>query len=372
MQVLFILGTRPEVIKLAPVIQTFYRSGLINVKLCVTSQHQELLRDALSYFNLNPDFNLNIMTPNQSLSLLSSKLILSLSEILPTLNPNLVVVQGDTTSAFIGALSAYYHHIPIAHIEAGLRSFNPYSPFPEEMNRIMISSLAHYHFTPTIQAKKNLENQGIKKNVWVSGNTGIDSLISVQKDLDKNPDLYHHFFSCYNLKTRIVLITAHRRENFGSNFIQLCQAINKLCSLFPDISFVFPRHPNPYIQEQSDKHLLKKSNLILMPPLSYPYFIMLMKKSELILSDSGGIQEEAPVLGKPILITRDTTERNEGISDNAKLIGTDYTTIIKEVSLLLSQGKDYHHMAQIRFPYGKGNASQFILNTLKTQGIIHG
>jgi len=366
MDILFILGTRPEAIKLAPLIQ-LCKHHQQDVAVCVTSQHQELLKEALSYFNLVPDFNLNVMTHNQSLSHLSAALMPCLSDVLSKTKPKWVVVQGDTTSAFMGALAAFYHHIPVAHIEAGLRSSNPYSPFPEEMNRTLISSLATCHFAPTPKAKQHLKKQGITSHVWVCGNTVIDALMSVQKDIKKNQSHYDAFFHPYSFSDRIVLITAHRRENFGHHFQNICKAINALCQAFPEVSFVFPRHPNPHIQSQSDATLKKSPNLFLMPPLSYPYFIALMQKSELIISDSGGIQEEAPALGKPLLITRADTERQEGLSKNAKLVGSSQEEIIKYASLLLHKDDLYLDMSKVRFPYGKGHSSEFIFSVMQDQ-----
>ena len=366
--ILFIFGTRPEAIKLAPLIWEFRKySNEYDIKVCITAQHREMLDQVMKFFKLEPDFDLNIMKPNQSLFYLTSSLILKIENVLRDFNPDLVIVQGDTTTTLVGALAAFYNKSKIAHIEAGLRSSNKYSPFPEEINRKLTGHMADYHFAPTEKSKLNLYKEGITKNIWVVGNTAIDSLF-LGLDLIKKEgeDPYCNYFNYLDFSKKIILVTSHRRENFGEPLRNVCQAIKEISEEFKDIEFVFPVHLNPNVRKSVNEILKGKERIHLVDPLPYPLLIWLMNKSYLVLTDSGGIQEEAPSLGKPVLVLRNVTERIEGIeAGTAKLVGTDKEKIKSSVKYLLENKEAYLKMSKAVNPYGDGKASKRIVKILK-------
>ncbi len=371
MKLLFIFGTRPETIKMAPLIKVFKDNPKFNIKVCVTAQHREMLDQVLNFFDIKPDYDLNIMKPNQTLFELTANLIKRLEDVLESSKPDLIFIQGDTTTAFVGALAGFYKKIKVAHIEAGLRSHNKYSPFPEEINRILAGHIADYHFAPTEKAKENLAKEDIKENVWVVGNTVIDALFLGLKIIDENRDLKSQIESYFNSKfniqnSKLILVTGHRRESFGKPFENICYALREIADANDDVEIVYPVHLNPNVQEPVKRILSNHPKIHLIEPLSYPYLIWLMNKAYLILTDSGGIQEEAPSLGKPVLVMRDVTERIEGINaGTAKLVGTDKDRIIKETLLLLKNKDEYERMTKAVNPYGDGKASMRILEIAK-------
>jgi len=368
-KILFIFGTRPEAIKLAPLIKEFKNSHGFNVKVCVTAQHRKMLDQVLKFFHIEPHYDLNLMKPNQSLFELTANLIKKLEVVLNNFKPDLVLVQGDTTTAFIGALASFYTKTKIAHIEAGLRSNNKYSPFPEEINRTLIGKLADYHFAPTEQAKKNLIKEGIKNNIWVVGNTGIDALfLGLNIIKSQGEEKYYRYFNFIDFSKKIILVTGHRRESFGKPFKNICLALKEIADSFDDIEIVYPVHLNPNVRRPVNEILKGHKRIHLIEPLEYPYFIWLMSKSYLILTDSGGVQEEAPSLGKPVLVMREVTERIEGLKAGvAKLIGTNKEKIVTEVTKILKDQKEYNKMAKAINPYGDGKASKRILKILIEQ-----
>lgn len=363
---MFIFGTRPEAIKMAPIIleaQKVYTSQ--NVKIVLTGQHMEMVSTIMSFFNLNADYNLELMKNSQTLSDISIGGLKNLIPIIEKEKPDLVLVQGDTTTAFIGALAAFYLKISVAHIEAGLRSGDKYSPFPEEVNRKMISNIAEFHFAPTIRTKQNLHNESIVNNVFEVGNSVIDSLKLVNKIVQKDIK-YSDFFSFINPAKKIILVTAHRRENLGQPLLNICNALIKIVNEFEDIEIVFPVHPNPKVKNVVKSFLGSNHKIHLIEPLDYPYLVWLINRSYLILSDSGGIQEEAPSLGKPVLVLRELTERTEGIdAGTAKLVGTNERDIYQSVSELLNNTELYKKMSIATNPYGNGTTSSQILEILK-------
>ncbi len=366
-KVLLIFGTRPEAIKFAPLYDILCKNNnLFETKICLTSQHREMLDPVMSFFNIKPDHDLNIMKPDQTQFDVITSCLLGLEKVLDVEKPDLIMVQGDTTTTFAGSLAGYLKKIKIAHIEAGLRSYNKYSPFPEEMNRVLAGHLADYHFAPTMKAKDNLSREGIHKNVFIVGNTGIDALFQGIKIInDRDRKEFYSFFSDINFNKRIVLITGHRRESFGEPFQNICQAIKNLSEIYPDIEFVYPVHLNPNVHIVVNKILLGIDNVHLLNPLDYPYMLWLLQKSYLVLTDSGGIQEEAPSLGKPVLVMREVTERTEGVeAGNAIIVGTLKDNIIKNASQLLNQPDVYDKMANSINPYGDGHASERILDIL--------
>jgi UDP-N-acetylglucosamine 2-epimerase (non-hydrolysing) len=362
-KIITIFGTRPEAIKLAPLIKEFQNfPNDFELKICVTGQHRELLDQVLDFFNIKPDFDLNLMKSNQTLFDICVEGLKGLEGVLENYNPDLVVVQGDTTTAFIGALAGFYKKIKIAHIEAGLRSGNKLSPYPEEINRVLISHMADLHFAPTQNAAKNLVNENIRKNIWIVGNTVIDALFLGLKIIEQqNEENYRNFFSFLNFSKKIILVTGHRRESFGKPFENMCIALKQIAERYEDVEIVYPVHLNPNVRKPVYEILQDVEKVHLIEPLAYPYFIWLMKNSYLVLTDSGGIQEEAPSLGKPVLVMRDVTERLEGIkAGTAKLVGTDQQKIINEVSELLTSEKLYKKVAKRNNPYGDGKASKRI------------
>ncbi len=367
-KVIFVFGTRPEAIKMAPVINVF-KNDTANFEtiVAVTAQHREMLDQILSFFGIVPDYDLDLMAPNQTLDSLTAKILTGISEILDKVNPNLIFVQGDTTTTFSSSLAAFYKMIPVAHIEAGLRTHNIYSPFPEELNRKITTSMASYHFPPTKQSYQNLLDEGINKNdMKVVGNTVIDSIITVSNKIDSNLERYIKVFEKFDIKfdKKTILVTGHRRESFGGGFQNICKAIQKIAKN-NNIQIIYPVHLNPNVQEPVSRILGNIRNVYLIPPQDYVPFIFLMKKAYIILTDSGGVQEEAPSLGKPVLVMRDTTERQEGIdAGTAKLVGTNVSKIVNSVETLLNDNILYDKMAKAVNPYGDGNTSKMIYNYL--------
>ena len=377
-KILLVFGTRPEAIKMAPLVKELQKyPNIFELTICVTGQHRQMLDQVLNLFEIKPDFDLNIMKANQDLYDITSRILLGMRNILKQVQPDIVFVHGDTTTSTSAALAAFYQQIPIAHIEAGLRTHHIYSPWPEEMNRLLTSRLATYHFCPTLLAKKNLLTENIKnESIQVTGNTVIDALhwvikkINVSKsaasELNKTLKKEGYDSSRLNSEKRLVLITGHRRENLGEGFLNICNAIEQLADKYPSVDFVYPVHLNPNVKKPVEEILGKKNkneNIFLIPPLDYLPFVYLMSKSYLILSDSGGIQEEAPGLGKPVLVMRDTTERPEAIeAGTVMLVGTDQHKIENSVSNLLDEKKRYQSMSKAKNPFGDGNASKEIVD----------
>ena len=376
-KVLFVFGTRPEAIKMVPVIQEMKsQSPKFKVVVCVTAQHREMLDQVLSLFNIKPEYDLNIMTKRQSLPQLTANIILKATEVMKKENPDIVFVQGDTTTTFAAAQAAFYLKIPIAHIEAGLRTGDKYSPFPEEINRRLTSVMADFHFAPTERAKRNLIAEDYKESsIFVTGNTVIDALLTVirsQKPEVRKKSLEKHFQEKWNLilsndsdNSKLILVTGHRRESFGEGFKRICEALRILAENNPDVQIVYPVHLNPNIQEPVYSILGDIDNIHLISPLDYDPFVYLMSQSYLILTDSGGIQEEAPTLGVPVLVMRDTTERPEGIeAGSAKLVSTNIDTITAEAQNLLDNRSEYKKMSKVANPYGDGKASKRIIKII--------
>lgn len=367
-RVLCFVGTRPEAIKLAPVIhalQCFPQQ--VKVKLCSTGQHREMLSQAFLDFQLSPDFDLDVMRANQTLADLSSRLFYSIDALLAEEKPEWILVQGDTTTVMVASLCAFYRKTKVAHIEAGLRSFDKHAPFPEELNRRVASMVADIHFAPTEQARENLKAEGIpSRQIIVTGNTVIDALLWMLPIVkaEKLP-LPEDVERAVAANKKIILITSHRRENFGSAFEQICFAIRELTEAYPDIHFVYPVHLNPNIQKPAQSILGDNQHVSLIAPQTYKQFIRLMDLAHLILTDSGGVQEEGSILGKPVLVLRDVTERPEGVAAGvSKLVGTKKGKIVAEVSLLLTDLGAYRKMAVIRNPYGDGKASERIAEAI--------
>jgi len=365
-KVAFIFGTRPEAIKLFPLILAFREHPRLETHVCVTGQHREMLDQILTEFGIVPEVDLHLMQHNQTLSSLASRAIAAIDGYLSDYNPDIVLVQGDTTTVLCASLAAFYHRIPVGHIEAGLRTWDRYFPYPEEINRVLTTRLVEYHFAPTIKAKGNLLKEGVSiDRILVTGNTVIDALqLAIQKVRLSNGKISNITEKLTNQENSkpMVLITGHRRENFGRGFQNICEAIAQLANIFPDTSFVYPVHLNPNVREPVFRRLNNYHNVFLIDPLDYLSFVALMDRSTLILTDSGGIQEEAPSLGKPVLVMRDETERPEAIeAGTVKLVGTDLKCIVDNVSQLLTDTDTYQSMARAINPYGDGKASQRIL-----------
>lgn len=367
MKILFFFGTRPEAIKLAPLIKEFQRrQDRFKIKVCISAQHREMLDQVLKFFDITPDYDLNIMKPDQSLFDITVNTLRGIEKVLDEYRPDWIFLQGDTTTTFIGALAGYYKKVKIAHIEAGLRSFNKYSPFPEELNRVLASHLADLHFAPTERAKQNLINESIDKDsIYVVGNTVIDALfMTLEKVKAMNSDSFDSLFDEIDFSKRIILVTGHRRESFGRPFKNICNALKDLAQN-NNVEMVYPVHLNPNVRRPVFEILGGLDNVHLIEPLDYPAFVYLMDKSYLILTDSGGVQEEAPSLGKPVLVMRDVTERVEGVeAGTCMLVGTKKNLIVNEASRLL-EGRDfYEKMATANNPYGDGRASERIVEIM--------
>lgn len=383
-KIMLVFGTRPEAIKMAPLVKSFQaEKGDFDTIVCVTGQHREMLDQVLSIFDIKPDYDLNIMKQGQDLYDVTARVLTGMRDVLKEAQPDVVLVHGDTTTSTASALAAFYQQIPVGHVEAGLRTHNIYSPWPEEMNRLITGRIASYHFSPTLLSKQNLLNEGVKDEVVIiTGNTVIDALYMVVDKIknDKNLNtelesvLQNAGYDVNRLKDgkKLVLITGHRRENFGGGFITMCTAIKDLQTKYPEVDFVYPMHLNPNVRkpihEVFGEDLSNLENMFFIEPLEYLSFVYLMEKSNLVLTDSGGIQEEAPGLGKPVLVMRDTTERPEALdAGTVKLVGTNYNRIVTEVSNLLDDETYYEKMSKAVNPYGDGLACGRIVNTLKAE-----
>ncbi len=380
-KVLLVFGTRPEAIKMAPLVKKFQEDSEFQTIVCVTAQHREMLDQVLDIFDIKPDYDLNIMKQGQDLYDITSRVLLGLRDVLNETNPDVVLVHGDTTTSTAAALAAFYKQIPVAHVEAGLRTNNIYSPWPEEMNRRITGRIATYHLAPTELSRQNLLKENVdNQNIIITGNTVIDALLWVVNKIKSDVNLAETLQiniknNGYDIdriedKRKLVLITGHRRENFGEGFRNICNAIKTLSIKYPDVDFVYPMHLNPNVRKPiaeifgNDKD--KSGNTFFIEPLDYLNFVFLMEKADIILTDSGGIQEEAPSLGKPVLVMRDNTERPEALeAGTVKLVGTDYDKIINEVSELLENEKSYNKMSKAVNPYGDGSACKRIVDFMK-------
>jgi UDP-N-acetylglucosamine 2-epimerase (non-hydrolysing) len=384
-RILIVFGTRPEAIKMAPLVKEFQKhSEYFETKVCVTAQHRELLDQVLHLFEIIPDYDLNIMKSGQDLYDITTRVLMGMKTVLNEAKPDLVLVHGDTTTSTSAALASFYQQIPVGHIEAGLRTHNIYSPWPEEMNRQITGRIASYHFSPTNLSKTNLLNEGIQNDkIFVTGNSVIDALYWVLDKIKKTPNIQSQIVqqlmsveiaedlleSWIDHNRKMVLITGHRRENFGQGFINICESIKELAKLFPNVDFVYPMHLNPNVRN-AIKTVFNESeeisNAIFTEPLDYLPFVYLMSNSYLILTDSGGIQEEAPSIGKPVLVMRDTTERPEALdAGTIKLVGTQKNLIIQEVSELINNPKAYNEMSKALNPYGSGDTCSEIIKLIR-------
>lgn len=372
-KVLLVFGTRPEAIKMAPLVKEFekYTNDFVT-KVCVTAQHREMLDQVLEMFDIKPDYDLNIMKPGQDLFDVTSNVLLGLKDVLNDFSPDVVLVHGDTTTTSSASLAAFYNKIKVGHVEAGLRTGDMYSPWPEEANRQITGVLANYHFAPTTTSANNLlkENKN-PKDIVVTGNTVIDALFLALDKIEKNDELKSKIIesinSQYELKDnkKIILVTGHRRENFGDGFINICEALKTIALNNPDIDIVYPVHLNPNVQKPVNEILSNTPNVYLINPLQYEQFIYMMNKSYFIITDSGGVQEEAPSLGKPVLVMRDTTERPEAVeAGTVKLVGTSKETIITEAQKLVDDENEYEKMSKAHNPYGDGKACERIVKWL--------
>jgi UDP-N-acetylglucosamine 2-epimerase (non-hydrolysing) len=375
-KIVIVFGTRPEAIKMAPLVRAF-QSDNINfiTKVCVTGQHREMLDQVLRLFEIQPDYDLDIMKSGQDLYDVTSKVITGMRDVLNDFSPDVVFVHGDTTTSTVAALAAFYKQIPVAHVEAGLRTNNIYSPWPEELNRQVTSRIAEYNFAPTELSKKNLIKDNVMENkILVTGNTVIDALHIVLEQIEKDPSLSDSVKADLEAKLgkkmhlddeKIILVTGHRRENFGQGFLNICEALSKVAGQYPEFKIIYPVHLNPNVQKPVYEILRSVENVYLIDPLEYLPFVYLMSKSYLILTDSGGIQEEAPGLGKPVLVMRDTTERPEAVdAGTVKLVGTNVEAIVGHVIELITNQETYLKMSRAHNPYGDGKACQRILSHL--------
>ncbi len=381
-KVMLVFGTRPEAIKMAPLVKEFRKDPAFETLVCVTGQHREMLDQVLDIFDIHPDFDLNIMKQGQDLYDVTSRVLLGMRDILGNVKPDAVFVHGDTTTSMAAALAAFYQQIPVAHVEAGLRTGNIYSPWPEEMNRQITGRIATFNFAPTALSKENLMREHVdERSIVVTGNTVIDALQMVVDRIQNDPLLEKQLSEKlmvvgYDVRRlqkgcRLVLITGHRRENFGKGFIHICEAIRDLSVKYPGVDFVYPMHLNPNVRrpihEVFSEYQSNSGNMFFIEPLEYLEFVYLMENSYIVLTDSGGIQEEAPGLGKPVLVMRDTTERPEALSaGTVKLVGTDYLKIVNEMSLLLDDESEYRKMSLAINPYGDGKACKRIISFFKT------
>lgn len=376
-KVLLVFGTRPEAIKMCPLVKKLQKySDRVETVVAVTGQHREMLASVLEVFDVHPNYDLKIMRPGQDLYDITSRVLLGMRGVFQEVQPDVVLVHGDTTTSMASALAAFYSRIPVGHVEAGLRTGDVYSPWPEEMNRLIISRISKYNFAPTIRSRENLLKENVcADSIFVTGNTVIDALGGVAERLRQNDDLRMRAGDALRKSgyavsdRRYVLITGHRRENFGEGFLNICKAIQTLASRYGDVDFVYPVHPNPHVREaintvfsETDR---RYGNVFFIEPLEYVPFVFLMEQSSIVLTDSGGIQEEAPSFGKPVLVMRNTTERPEAVeAGTVKLVGTDFGTIVREVSQLLDDAGAYERMSRAMNPYGDGHACERIVNVL--------
>ncbi|WP_421866036.1 non-hydrolyzing UDP-N-acetylglucosamine 2-epimerase [Motiliproteus sp.] len=370
MKVLTVFGTRPEAIKMAPLVHALAADERFDSRVCVTAQHREMLDQVLELFEIRPEYDLNLMRPGQDLTDVTCGILQGLKPVLEEFKPDYVLVHGDTATTFATTLASYYQQIKVGHVEAGLRTGNLYSPWPEEANRKLTGALAAIHFAPTDGSRQNLLNEGVKDaSIVVTGNTVIDALLQVKENLETDETLKASLakrFPFLDVDKRLVLITGHRRESFGGGFERICQAIRLLADEFPDVQFCYPVHLNPNVQEPVNRLLSSSDNVVLIEPQDYLPFVYLMNRASVILTDSGGIQEEAPSLGKPVLVMRDTTERPEAVdAGTVKLVGTDVDKIVAEVGQLLTDQDAYNRMSFAHNPYGDGQACARILDGLE-------
>ena len=373
-KILLVFGTRPEAIKMAPLVKAFEKETSIISKVCVTAQHREMLDQVLELFDIKPDYDLDLMKPGQDLYDITSNVLLGLKNVLSDFKPDVVLVHGDTTTTSSASLAAFYQQIKVGHVEAGLRTHDIYSPFPEEVNRQITGILASYHFAPTTTSRGNLlrENKD-EKNIIVTGNTVIDALFLALEKIKNDKDLelkIKNQISNFNYEIKddkkIILVTGHRRENFGDGFINICEALKTIATNNPDIDIVYPVHLNPNVQKPVKEILSDTPNVYLIDPLQYENFIYMMNKSYFIITDSGGVQEEAPSLGKPVLVMRDTTERPEAVeAGTVKLVGTNKETIIQEAQKLIDDENEYSKMSKAHNPYGDGKACERIVKFIR-------
>lgn len=368
MKILTVFGTRPEAIKMAPLAIMLAADERFDARVCVTAQHREMLDQVLELFALAPEYDLDIMTPGQDLTDVTTSILRGIKTVLQDFKPDMVLVHGDTATTFATTLAAYYQQVPVGHVEAGLRTGNLYSPWPEEANRKLTGTLAALHFAPTETSSHNLLREGIDwKQIHITGNTVIDALLSVVDKIDA-PDLRQRFakeFAYIPEGQRMILVTGHRRESFGGGFERICTALAQIAKRHPDVLIIYPVHLNPNVREPVNRLLNGIDNIHLVEPLDYLPFVYLMNRAHIILTDSGGIQEEAPSLGKPVLVMRDTTERPEAVdAGTVKLVGTDTDSIVEELHRLLTDINEYQRMSRAHNPYGDGNACSRIIEVL--------
>jgi UDP-N-acetylglucosamine 2-epimerase (non-hydrolysing) len=373
-KVLTIFGTRPEAIKMAPLVHALSQDAAFESRVCVTAQHREMLDQVLRLFEITPDYDLNIMKPGQGLTEITSRILTGLKPVLDEFRPDVVLVHGDTTTTLSASLAAFYHQIPVGHVEAGLRTGDLSSPWPEEGNRVLTGHLAKWHFAPTENARTNLQREGISADgIFVTGNTVIDALLWVRDRVKNDTSLAQQLAENYpflDAAKKLILVTGHRRESFGGGFERICSALAEIARQHPDVQIVYPVHLNPNVSEPVNRILRGIDNIILIDPQDYLPFVYLMDKACLILTDSGGVQEEAPSLGKPVLVMRETTERPEAVdAGTVRLVGTDPATIVEEVNRLLNNEDEYNSMSRAHNPYGDGDACRHILDALKNHWV---
>jgi UDP-N-acetylglucosamine 2-epimerase (non-hydrolysing) len=371
-RVLSVFGTRPEAIKMAPLVKQLSNDSRFNARVCVTAQHREMLDQVLQLFDIMPHYDLDIMKPGQGLNDIASSILLNIKSVLQEFKPDVVLVHGDTATTFFAALASFYEQIPVGHVEAGLRTGDIYSPWPEEANRKLTAAITRWHFAPTCLSKNNLLKENINQNnISVTGNTVIDALFLAKEKIAQSVELQETLsnkFSFLDGNKKLVLVTGHRRESFGGGFERICKALCDVALLNPDLQIVYPVHLNPNVREPVNRMLSSVNNIFLIEPLQYLPFIYLMDRSYIILTDSGGIQEEAPSLGKPVLVMRDTTERPEAVeAGTVKLVGTDIQKIVTNLNLLLNDSDEYAKMSFAHNPYGDGKACEKILNVLAAE-----
>ncbi|TNH93348.1 non-hydrolyzing UDP-N-acetylglucosamine 2-epimerase [Aeromonas sobria] len=368
-KVLTVFGTRPEAIKMAPLVHALRVDPRFEARCCVTAQHREMLDQVLELFGITPDYDLNLMKAGQTLNEVTARILLELKPVLQEFKPDVMLVHGDTATTFAASLAAYYEQIAVGHVEAGLRTGNIYSPWPEEANRKLTGALTQYHFAPTEISKQNLLQENYsEENIFVTGNTVIDALLMVKEKIEQDVDLKTTLaaqFPYLNESRKLILVTGHRRESFGGGFERICEALAQTAKQHPDVQILYPMHLNPNVREPVNRLLGGMENVLLIEPQQYLPFIYLMDRAYIILTDSGGIQEEAPSLGKPVLVMRDTTERPEAISaGTVKLVGTDVEKIVSNINTLLTHSEAYQAMSFSYNPYGDGKACQRILESL--------
>ncbi|WP_329958994.1 non-hydrolyzing UDP-N-acetylglucosamine 2-epimerase [Vibrio sp. E14] len=368
-KILTVFGTRPEAIKMAPLVKVLEADARFDAKVCVTAQHREMLDQVLELFSIEPDYDLDLMKAGQTLNDVTARILLELKPVLQEFKPDVVLVHGDTATTFAASLAAYYEQIAVGHVEAGLRTGNIYSPWPEEANRKLTGALTKYHFAPTETSKENLLAEGYPSDaITITGNTVIDALLTIKDNIESNTELTYSLaenFPFLKKDSKLILVTGHRRESFGGGFERICQALANVAKTHPTVQIVYPVHLNPNVREPVNRILTGINNIHLIEPQQYLQFVYLMNRSDIILTDSGGIQEEAPSLGKPVLVMRDTTERPEAVAAGTViLVGTDIERITLELNTLLSDSTAYGEMSKAHNPYGDGKACERILNEL--------